>query len=175
MGMKLLEQNNDGENVPFFFSIRNQIITATQKLKFNFVKEIQNNQYRICTMVHVCLVLLGKISLFLVDYTYNHDRLKAYRHEISHEYEARKKEDMHQLCPSLHLQSRKNTFNLHVQCTKIFTDIQKLPPNSVLSLGMLFVLGLPLFGLALTDLDSAALYCIAVSDDRTFGSILSNL
>ena len=38
-----LEQNNDGENVPFFFSIRNQIITATQKLKFNFVKEIQNN------------------------------------------------------------------------------------------------------------------------------------
>jgi hypothetical protein len=40
---------------------------------------------------------------------------------------------------------------------------------------MFFVLGLPLFGLALTDLDSTALYCIAVSDDRTFGSILSNL
>jgi hypothetical protein len=45
----------------------------------------------------------------------------------------------------------------------------------VLSLDVLFALGLPLFGLALTDLDSATLYCTTVSDDRAFGSILSNL
>jgi hypothetical protein len=39
-------------------------------------------------MLPLCLVLLGKISLFLVDYTYNHDMLKAFGHEISHEYAA---------------------------------------------------------------------------------------
>jgi hypothetical protein len=40
--MKLLEQHNNGEKVAFLFSIRNQIIIAIQKLKFNFVDKIQN-------------------------------------------------------------------------------------------------------------------------------------
>jgi hypothetical protein len=51
-----------------------------------------------------------------------------------------------------------------------------LPPNNVPSLGMLFLLGLPRFGLALIDLHSLVLDCSLVpSDEGTLGSILFNL
>jgi len=74
-------------------------------------------------MLPVCLVLLGKISLFLVDYTYNHDRLKAFGHEICHEHAAREKKTCFNYVQACTYSPQKNTFNPHVQNTKKISDI----------------------------------------------------